>query len=806
MYNHNLIEKKWQKFWKENKTFKFIDDSSDKFYVLDMFPYPSGKGLHVGHPKGYTATDIISRYKRLKGFNVLHPIGWDAFGLPAEQYALDTNNHPNKFTKENIDKFREQLQLLGFDYDYNKEVNTTDPKYYKWTQWIFSKLFEHGLAEVKDINVNWCEELKTTLSNEEVLIDKNGNQVSERGSFPVIKKPMRQWVLKITNYADKLIEGLNDVDWPESLKSLQLNWIGKSVGHELSFLIEGTKDNLDIFTTRLDTLYGVTFLAISPEHPLVNKIIKDSKNKKEIEIFLESLKSKNERELLNSVDKNGIFTGQYAINPINNKKVPIWIGDYVLTSFGTGAMMGVPAHDQRDFNFAKKYKLEVIDVIESFNNEEAMIEDGLHINSEIINGKNISESIKILNDYIIKNKIGKQSVKYKLRDWIFSRQRYWGEPFPILFDENNNISLVKELPLLLPETNDFKPSESGKSPLDKIDSFMKIEIDGKKYIRDSNTMPQWAGSCWYYLGYILKNDDNTFLDLDSPEAFKRFQKWLPVDIYIGGQEHAVLHLLYARFWHRFLYDIKIVPTKEPFYKIINQGMILGENGEKMSKSAGNVINPDDIVKSYGADSLRLYEAFMGPLTATLPWTDEGISGIRKWLNRVERYYNEIEKEIIDNEDCTDELKYLYNKLIFNFEKDIELQQFNIAISEMMIFMNALYKEKKVPRTYLESFLILLSCYCPHLSEELWSESLGNKNSVCLQKFPTYNDKILDVCELNIPFQINGKLKKVFKLKKGLSEKEIIKIVENNEDIKKILDNKKVKKKIIIIDKIVNYLI
>ena len=800
MYNHNLIEKKWQKYWKENNTFKFTDNKNKKFYVLDMFPYPSGNGLHVGHPKGYTATDIISRYKRLKGYDVLHPIGWDAFGLPAEQYAIKTNNHPAEFTHKNIENFRNQLQKIGFDYDYNKEVATCDPNYYKWTQWIFNKLYENGLAEIKDVDVNWCEGLKTTLSNEEVITNKDGKQVSEVGGFEVIRKPMKQWVLKITKYADKLLDGLNELDWPESLKSLQRNWIGKMEGYELEFKIDGTNDAINIFTTRLDTIFGAEFICLNPKHKFIEKI-----NNEKITNFVNDFLKKSTRDLAIENSKNGIFTNYYCINPVNGKKIPIWIGDYVLENVGTGAIMGVPAHDERDFDFAKKYDIKITKIIEC--GSLPFMDDGIHINSDFINGKTKNEAINEILNYLQNKKINiKHKIAYKLKDWVFSRQRYWGEPFPVLFDENKQIVIDNNLPLILPKTNDFKPGDDGQSPLSKINEFINVNINNKKYTRDSNTMPQWAGSCWYYLAYILKNDDGTYIDLDSKIAYSKFEKWLPVDIYIGGQEHAVLHLLYARFWHCFLYDIGIVPTKEPFYKIINQGMILGSNGEKMSKSKGNVINPDDIIKDYGADSLRLYEVFMGPLTATLPWTDEGINGVRKWLDRVYRYFVEVDKEIVDTEDlCDSETIYAYNSFVKNITHNIENQHFNLAISDMMIFLNHLYKTKKVLKKYLDNFLIILSCFAPHIAEELWS-IMGNKNSVCLQVFPNFDETKLLKNTIKMPFQINGKVKNVFEFQKDLDDESICEIIENDEKIKLLLKDKQITKKIVIKNKIVNYLI
>ncbi len=804
MYNHNLIEKKWQKYWKDHQTFKFKDDKNHpKFYVLDMFPYPSGKGLHVGHPKGYTATDVISRYKRLKGFSVLHPIGWDAFGLPAEQYAIDTNNHPKTFTMQNIENFRNQLQALGFDYDYDKEVNTTDPNYFQWTQWIFSKLYEKGLAEIRDTEVNWCEALKTTLSNEEVLLDKNGNTVSERGSHPVVKKQMQQWVLKITDYADKLLEGLDEVDWPESLKNLQRNWIGKTSGHKITFKLDNN-ESLEIFTSRVDTIYGVSFLAINKDHPLLKKILPTHKNKTAIEAFIKNLNQKSDKNLLMTNDKEGIFLDLYAIHPLTKKTISVYLADYVLAT-GTGCVMGVPAHCKNDYYFAKKYDLPMIPVIET--TETLPYEkDGKHINSESLNGLNIAEAKE--KAYTILKAVTKIApmTTYKLRDWIFSRQRYWGEPFPIIFDAQGKTHLDPHLPLLLPECDDFKPSDDGKSPLNKIKDFVHIEIDGKKFTRETNTMPQWAGSCWYYLGYLMKQSDGSYLPLNDAHTKEIFKRWLPVDIYIGGQEHAVLHLLYARFWHRFLYDIGVVPTKEPFYKIINQGMILGEDGQKMSKSKGNIINPNEVLASHGADALRLYEMFMGPLTATLPWNNEGLNGMRKWLDRVYRYYEEINtKQKVSYDELDQAFKVAYNKFIFNFEKNIEEQQFNLAISDMMIFVNFLYKSSQTCELVNTSFLTLLSIFAPHLAEEL-NAMLGHNTSICLNSFPQYDKKYLEAAQVNVPFQINGKNKMILSLDKDLTVAQIEDFLTNNKEVNQFLSDKIILKKVIVPNKIINYLV
>lgn len=792
MYNHNLIEKKWQEYWRKNHTFKFVDTNKNpKFYVLDMFPYPSGKGLHVGHPKGYSATDVLSRYKRLSGYDVLHPMGWDAFGLPAEQYAIETNNHPKEFIEKNISNFRKQLESLGFDYDFDKEVNTTDPKFYKWTQWIFTKLFEHGLAEIKEIDVNWCEGLKTTLSNEEVVTNSDGILVSERGGFPVVRKPMKQWVLKITKYAEKLLDGLNDVDYPESLKQLQRNWIGKSIGHEINFKTQ-SNEIIKVFTTRIDTIFGVTAIVLSPKHPLINKFISND-NEEIINEFINKCNSSSDLSMKISKEKNGVFTGHYVIHPLTKKLIPIWISDYVLDEVGTGAIMLVPGHDQRDADFANKYNIESIKVIN---------DDGKYINSDFINNKDKGEVIKILQE-----KIGAKPVThFKLRDWVFSRQRYWGEPFPIMFDENNNPHVINTLPVLLPECKDFKPNDDGRSPLAKIDSFINIEIDGKKYRLDSNTMPQWAGSSWYYLAYLLKQPNGHYLDLNSKEAKAIFKRWLPVDIYIGGQEHAVLHLLYARFWHRFLFDIGILDYPEPFFKIINQGMILGTDGSKMSKSAKNGVDPNEIINSHGADALRLYECFMGPLTASLRWDNKGLDDARKWLDRVYRYYFEIEKQIVDEKNVDNELRVQMHRAIKNITNNLEKQNFNLAISDMMICLNAFYKTKEIPKSYLENFIIMLSCFAPHLAEEIFQKALKNNKSVAWSKWPQHNDEYLLDNIIKIPFQINGKLRSVVNVARDLSEEELIRTIENMDDIKKHLKDKNIKKKIIIKNKIVNYLV
>ncbi|MCV3728299.1 leucine--tRNA ligase [Ureaplasma miroungigenitalium] len=807
MYNHNKIEKKWQKHWLENKTFRFVDNAQNpKCYVLDMFPYPSGKGLHVGHPKGYTATDVISRFKRLNGFDVLHPIGWDAFGLPAEQYALETNNHPRDFTSHNIEVFRKQLQMLGFDYDYDKEVNTTDPQFYMWTQWIFIQLYKHDLAEIKDIDVNWCPKLGTVLSNEEIVYDDQNQPVSERGKYPVFKKPMKQWVLKISAYAERLLENLKDLDFSSSLKALQTNWIGRSEGYSVDFVLEQTNTTLPVFTTRLDTIYGVSFVGMAYDHLQVNDLLIPQSRQKAVKEFLEQVKNTSDRQRLANQEKNGVFTGLYVINPINNEKVPLFLVDYVLSSFATGIVMGVPAHDDRDFLFAQKYDLPIISVIET-THELPYVYDGAHINSPLINGLNKNEAINVLGEYLQSHKLGLKQTFYKLRDWVFSRQRYWGEPFPVLFDPQGKIKLLEDLPVLLPDLDNFHPSGDGQSPLANNHEWLYVEIDGVKYRRETNTMPQWAGSSWYYLAYILKNPDGTYLPLNSSAAYERFQKWLPVDLYIGGQEHAVLHLLYARFWHAFLYDIKVVPTKEPFQKVINQGMILGPNGEKMSKSKGNVINPDEIIASHGADTLRLYEMFMGPLTASLPWSDEGLDGMRKWLDRVYRLYtNANELSVISSIDqLAEEVVYSYHKMVKNVTQALNEYSFNIAISEMMVFVNVLYKHKQINYELLDNLLIMLSCFTPHLTQELYSYNHPDM-SVAHQKWPTYNPDKLIQSHISLPIQFNGKLKQTLKVAKDLSLDELQSLIQADPVMQNHLEQVEVLKVIHVPNKIINFVV
>ncbi|WP_373437658.1 leucine--tRNA ligase [Metamycoplasma equirhinis] len=803
MYNHRDVEKKWQQYWEKNKTFKTTEQNNKKAYILDMFPYPSGAGLHVGHLEGYTATDIISRFKRLKGFDVLHPIGWDAFGLPAEQYALKTGNHPAPFTLKNIDNFRRQLKSLGFSYDYDKEVNTTDPNFYVWTQWIFKELYKHGLATIEKIDVNWCEGLGTVLANEEI-IEKDGIKVSERGNFPVIKKPMKQWVLKITKYAEKLLEGLEDLDWPESLKLLQRNWIGKSTGHVVNWNVLNSTEHIDTFTTRLDTIFGVSAIIISPEHKLISKLI-SLDQKQEVNEYIANAKQKSELERTQlSKNKTGVFLGTYVKHPFTKKQIPIWTSDYVLTSYGTGAIMSVPAHDERDFDFAKKYDLEIIKVINISDDKLPYNGDGEHINCSIFDGLNNEEATNKIFEALDKSMSVRKNINFKLRDWIFSRQRYWGEPFPILFDENQNIYLVKEL-VALPHINNIKPSGTTDGPLANIPEWNNVIIDGKKYRHDNNVMPQWAGSSWYYLAYILKNADGTYTPLDSQEAKKRFENWLPVDLYIGGQEHAVLHLLYARFWHRFLFDLGIVNTKEPFAKLINQGLILGTDGQKMSKSLGNVINPDEFVESHGADSLRIYEMFMGPLTDSKSWNVDSLNGIRKWLDRIYATFKNLLDNKIDISLDSSELDSNINQLILDVEENIEKTKFNIAISKMMVFINYLSSQTRIASKYpLKVFAILLSPFAPHIAEELL-QILGEKQ-IHEQLWPFVEvDKILSKSP-QIGIQINGKARGQIEVQDSWSEDEVIEHAIKLPNISKWLEGKTIIKKIYIKDKILNLII
>ncbi len=806
-YHHRKIEKKWQDYWLKNKTFKTKDvPNKEKFYCLDMFPYPSGAGLHVGHPESYTATDIISRMKRMQGYNVLHPMGWDAFGLPAEQFAIKTGNDPRIFTNQNIDNFRRQIQSLGLSYDWDKELNTTDPNYFKTTQYIFTLLFKKGLAEMRDVDVNWCSELGTVLANEEV-INENGKMVSEVGGFPVVKKPMKQWVLKITEYAERLLEDLEELDWPNGIKEMQRNWIGKSEGAKINFKIDKHDLNIEVFTTRPDTLFGSTYMVLSPEHPFVKEIT-IPENKKAVEDYIAIAKAKTdlERTELNK-EKTGVFTGCYAIHPITKNKMPIWIGDYVLISYGTGAVMAVPGHDERDYEFAKKYQLPIVQVVEGDISQEAYVGDGKHLNSDFINGLYNEEAKAKMIAYLEAHDLGEKTTNYKLRDWLFSRQRYWGEPFPVIHWEDGTITVLEEdeLPLTLPQLKDFKPSKTGKSPLSKAKDWLEVtREDGVKGRRETNTMPQWAGSCWYYIGYILNQGNHSFLPLNSQEAKSLLDKWLPVDLYIGGAEHAVLHLLYARFWHKVLYDCGIVKYKEPFIRLFNQGMILGENNEKMSKSRGNVVNPDEIVTSHGADCLRLYEMFMGPLDASKPWSTTGLDGARRFLERVWRLFVTEEDTLSEHvrDEVSDELERVYHQTVKKVTEDYEKLNFNTAISQMMVFINAAYKAPFLPRQYALGFIKLLNPIAPHITEEIWS-ILGHQETIGYEDWPLYDEDKLIADTVEIAIQVNGKLRDRIHIKPDSNEDDVKKEALTQENVVKHTENKEIIKIIYVKNKIVN---
>lgn len=799
-YRPQEIEPKWQGYWDENKTFKTEDETSKpKFYALDMFPYPSGAGLHVGHPEGYTATDIVSRYKRMKGYNVLHPMGWDAFGLPAEQYAIDKGGHPRDFTQQNVDNFRRQIKSLGFSYDWDREISTTDPDYYKWTQWIFLQLYKKGLAYIAEIPVNWCPALGTVLANEEVIDGK-----SERGGHPVIRRPMRQWMLKITEYADRLLDDLEELDWAESIKDMQRNWIGKSTGAEVTFDIEGSDEQIRVFTTRPDTLFGATYCVLAPEHALVEKIV-TADQQEAIKAYQEkaSHKSDLERTDLNK-DKTGVFTGAYAINPVNGEKLPIWIADYVLAAYGTGAIMAVPGHDTRDWEFAQKFELPIIEVVEGGDvTKEAYTGEGKHVNSGMLDGMTTEQAIPAIIDWLEQQGKGEGKTTYRLRDWLFSRQRYWGEPIPILHLEDGTIKPVPEesLPLLLPDLDEIKPSGTGESPLANATDWVNT-IDpetGMKARRETNTMPQWAGSCWYYLRYIDPKNDQ---ELCSKE---KLDYWLPVDLYIGGAEHAVLHLLYARFWHKVLYDIGVVHTKEPFHKLVNQGMILGTNNEKMSKSRGNVINPDDIVNEYGADTLRLYEMFMGPLEATKPWNENGVEGMYRFLGRVWRLFvsedGSLNPKIVDN-GGDDAFKRTWHKTIKKVSEDMDALRFNTAISQLMIFTNDAYKAEELPRQAMENFVQLLSPLAPHIAEELWAR-LGHEGGITYQEWPTHDEAWTTESEVEIVIQITGKIVQRANVAKDMDAKALEEFALSLETVQKAIEGKTVRKVVAVPGKLVN---
>ncbi len=796
-YDYKEIEKKWQNYWHEHKLFKTQEDRfKEKYYVLDMFPYPSANGLHVGHIEGYTATDIISRFKRMQGYNVLHPMGWDAFGLPAEQYALSTGKDPREFTYQNIGNFKRQIIEAGKGIDWDREFATADPNYFKWTQWIFKKMYEKGLAVLKDVEVNWCEGLGTVLANDEIeLVD--GRMVSERGGYPVSKKAMRQWVLRITEYADRLLEDLDLVDWPEHLKEMQRNWIGKSDGAMMTFKVDQADQSFEVFTTRPDTIYGATYCVLAPEHPLVLEITTEDELK-DVKAYINITKQKTEIDRSMDKTKTGVFTGAYGINPLNQKKVPIWISDYVLPQYGTGAVMAVPAHDERDFEFAQKFGLDIIEVVRG-EAEGAFTGDGIHFNSGIIDGLYNDDAKYKIVEFLEKTNQGYLHSTYRLRDWVFSRQRYWGEPFPVIFDEEEGIHLLhdEDLPLELPTLKNIRPSGTGESPLANAYDWLNVKYDGINGRRDTNTMPQLAGSSWYFMGYILKNH-LSIVPLDSDEAKVLLDKWLPVDLYVGGTEHAVGHLLYARFWTKFLYDLGLVSHKEPFKKLFNQGMILGDDHSKMSKSKGNVVNPDVVIESHGADALRLYEMFMGPLESEKPWSTESLNGAKKFLDRVWRMF--------DFEIVTDEVKALrvvYHQTIKKVTDDYEKLAFNTAISQMMIFVNEVYKTQKISKDQARGFLKLLNPIAPHITEEINKNVLKQNEQLIYSDWPIYNESYLLVDELEFVVQINGKLRAKFTDSRNISQEDLKARALAEENVIKYLEGLTIRKVIVIKGKLVN---
>lgn len=796
-YDYKNIEKKWQAHWYENKLFKTSEDRlKEKYYVLDMFPYPSAQGLHVGHIENYTATDIISRFKRMQGYNVLHPMGWDAFGLPAEQYALSTGKDPRSFTYQNIENFKRQIIESGKGVDWDRELATADPYYFKWTQWIFKKMYEHGLAVLKDVEVNWCEGLGTVLANDEIeLVD--GRMVSERGNYPVVKKAMRQWVLRITAYADRLLDDLDLIDWPENLKEMQRNWIGKSNGAMMRFKVDQSNESFDVFTTRPDTIYGATYCVLAPEHPLVLHITSEDELQS-VKDYIDQTKQKNDMDRTMDKSKTGVFTGAYAINPLNHKKIPIWIADYVLPHYGTGAVMAVPAHDERDFEFAQIHGCDIVEVVQG-EADGAFTGDGIHFNSGIIDGLYNEDAKKKIIEFLEKTNQGYAHATYKLRDWVFSRQRYWGEPFPVIYDESGNIHILddEDLPLELPILKNIRPSGTGESPLANAHDWLFVDYKGIKGRRDTNTMPQLAGSSWYFIGYILKHHLG-MIPLNTSEAKVLLDKWLPVDLYMGGTEHAVGHLLYSRFWTKFLKDIGLLSCNEPFKKLFNQGMILGSDNTRMSKSKGNVVNPDDIFETHGADSLRLYEMFMGPLEAEKPWSTESLNGAKKFLDRVWRMFEfPIEKDEVES------LRFSYHQTIKKVTEDYEKLGFNTAISQMMIFVNEVYKEQRLSKEQARGFLKLLNPICPHLTEELNKEVLKSHEELIYSDWPTYNETYLVLDEVEVVVQVNGKVRARMQCKTDLDQEEVKKLAFSQPNVEKHLEGLTVRKVVVIPNKLVN---
>lgn len=804
MYDSDSIEKKWEKVWEENKSYKtdVRDFSKPKMYVLDMFPYPSGQGLHVGHVEGYSATDAYSRFKRAQGYNVLHPMGFDSFGLPAEQYSIKNNKHPGPFTDINIDNFIRQLKRCGFSYDWDRVIKTSDPKYYKFTQWIFIQLFKKDLAYYGERPVNWCPALGTVLANEEVIDGK-----SERGGFPVVRIPMKQWVLKITAYGDKLLAGLDDLDWPSSTIQMQRNWIGKSQGAEVDFKIENTDKKFSVFTTRVDTLYGCTYVVLAPEHPLVKEITtKDQKESVENYINECQRKSDLERTSLNK-EKTGVFTGSYAINPVNGKKVPVYIGDYVLGSYGSGAVMAVPAHDERDYAFALKHNLPIIEVVKGGDiSKAAFTEDGVHINSGVADGMMIKEAKEAIVNLLVEKGAGRIKINYKLRDWIFSRQRYWGEPIPVVHEDDDEYKIhaldFKDLPLVLPELDDYTPAGDGKPPLSKAKEWLNVDWNGIPCHRETNTMPQWAGSCWYYARYIDPTNEN---EIGDP---KLLEHWLPVDLYVGGAEHAVLHLLYARFWHRFLYDMGIFKCPEPFKKLRHQGIILGADGEKMSKSRGNTVSPDEVINEYGADSLRLYELFKGPLDQGLPWNPNGPSGARKFIERIYRLYVDDSLRSRWTKDDYAPLETIYNQTIEKVTHDFEDLHFNTAIASLMVLVNEFYRAERLPVSMLEGLAKMIAPICPHLGEEIWS-LMGHKDLIDFEAWPKADSSKSQANEVIYAVEVNGKVRAKVPFKVNATKEELEEFKKSCyeiETVKKFTEGKTIVKTIVVPNKIVNIVV
>ncbi len=798
-YNFKNTEEKYKNSWVDVKVYEAVDFSSKpKKYVLAEFPYPSGAALHTGHMMRFTPSDIYSRFYRMKGYNVLFPMGWDAFGLPAEQYAIKTGIHPAETTKKSIETMKESLLKMGFGIDWDREINTTDPKYYKWTQWLFLKFFEHGLAEYKESPVWWCEGLKSVLAEEEVLTDKDGNKISERGSFPVVRKNLVQWVLKIPEYAEKLINGLDSVDFPEAVKSAQRNWIGKSIGAEVLFSVKDTDKKIKIFTTRIDTIFGASFLVVSPENPILDEITKPEK-KQEVAEYIEKIKSKSEFERVEvNKDKSGVFTGSFAINPISKKEIPIYTADFVLMTYGTGAIMGVPAHDERDFEFAQKYNLEIVEVIKNENKSLPNSEYGVLINSDGYNNLTSEQAQEKLTTYAVQNNLGNAKVNYKLKDWLFSRQRYWGEPIPLIHLEDGTIVAENNLPLVLPEVTDFSPAEDGSAPLSKYSDWVNVDLDGKKGKRETNTMPNWAGSSWYFLRYIDPKNDNEFASLE------KLKYWMPVDNYFGGAEHTTMHLLYSRFWNQFFYDIGIVPTSEPYQWRMNGGLVLGPDGKKMSKSLGNVVDPIPVMEKYGADALRMGICFMGPIDGIFPWNENGVKACLKVLNTIWNLKDRV------SEINSDSQNIFLNNLIKNISEMYENLRFNTAVSEIMIFVNNVKDDEKISKKVYLDFLKCLAPLAPFISEELFqivnNSQFSKENSIHLQDFPKYNSDLEIDTEINLPIQINGKLISVIKVKKDVSENEVLEIAKGNEKVSKMLENIQIKKVVFVPGKILSLII